>query len=223
MSERAMAKHPADGGQRLRDALREARLNEADRSDVVIALRAAEVTRLDLLKDDLEDVFAAIPEGTDLLECAILPGDPPRMWIDVLAYVVMGPDKRTYRFLKETRNSRQVLLETPDISAMSEAVTRYVAHRLLQRERALATDEMVEPDAGGDVAEAVLGRPAPRPGETPGPAIDDDGVNDNALAHPPIATGSGAGRAARGVFAFLLGAAAGIGGLLLVGYLMIQP
>lgn len=217
-----MVGQPADGGQRFRDALREARLIEADRTDVVTTLREAELTRLDLLKDDLEDVFAAIPEGTDLLECGILRRYPPRLWIDVLAYILMGPDKRTYRFLKETRNGRQVLLETPDISVMSDAVTRYVAHRVLQRERALATDDLVETGAGGHVFDAVQrGAPQSRPA-TPEAIDGNSGMNDNTTGCAPIAPASRPRRVMGGLFAFILGAAVGIGGLLLMGYLMMQ-
>lgn len=125
---------------RLRDALRKARQTEVDRSDVIVDLREAEIARLELLQDALSDVFEEIPEGNDLLECALIPGTPPRLWIDVLGHVVMGRDKRTYRFLKDTRHGRQVILETTSLDEMSARVTDYVAHRLIERERALESD-----------------------------------------------------------------------------------
>jgi hypothetical protein len=52
----------------------------------------------------------------------------------------MGHDKRQYRFVQDTRYGRAVLAEAYDISAMVDAVTRYVARRLVERERALADD-----------------------------------------------------------------------------------
>src|SRR3954469_3256346 len=62
----------------------------------------------------------------------------------------MGRDKRQYRFVHETRYGRAVLAESYDIDEIQKAVTRYVARRLVERERALASD------AEGPVAQAVL-------------------------------------------------------------------
>jgi hypothetical protein len=53
----------------------------------------------------------------------------------------MARDKRTYRFLQDTRFGRKVLAESPEIAEIAEAVTRYVARRMIERERALADDE----------------------------------------------------------------------------------
>ncbi|TCT13586.1 hypothetical protein EDC22_101456 [Tepidamorphus gemmatus] len=142
MSEETIIEAPIKQAEtsRLRAALRRARQTEAERSDVIVDLREAEIARLELLQDALSDVFDEIPEGTDLLECALIPGTPPRLWIDVLAHVVMARDKRTYRFLKDTRHGRQVILETTSIDEMANRVTDYVAHRLIERERALESD-----------------------------------------------------------------------------------
>lgn len=68
---------------RLRDAMRRARLNETERRDVIVSLREGEVARLEMLQDLLEDVFASVPEESDLFDGSILPGNPPRLWIDV--------------------------------------------------------------------------------------------------------------------------------------------
>jgi hypothetical protein len=124
----------------LRDALHRARQQEADREDVIVDLREAEIARLELLQDALSEVFEDVPEDTDLLECSLIAGTPPRLWIDVLGHVVMGRDKRTYRFLKDTRYGRQVILETTNLDEMSNRVTEYVAHRLIERERALESE-----------------------------------------------------------------------------------
>ena len=50
----------------------------------------------------------------------------------------MGRDKRIYRFLQDTRYGRKVLAENVSIPEIAEAVTKYVAQRLIERERALA-------------------------------------------------------------------------------------
>jgi len=50
----------------------------------------------------------------------------------------MGRDKRVYRFLQDTRYGRKVLAESGSIPEIVEAVTKYLAQRLIERERALA-------------------------------------------------------------------------------------
>jgi hypothetical protein len=123
---------------RLKDAIRQARIETAERTGVVVDLRDAEVARLELVNDALDPVFAEIPSEVDLFDRGVSKGEVPRLWIDVISYVVMGRDKRIYRFVQDTRFGRKVLLESPTIPEVVEAVTRYVAGRLVERERALA-------------------------------------------------------------------------------------
>jgi len=127
--------------QRLRDALRQARIESAERSAVVVDLRDAEAARLETLNDALDDLFAEMPSDVELFDRGIGRGDPIRLWIDVISYVVMGRDKRTYRFLQDSRNGRIVLAESPEVEDIVEAVTKYAARRIIERERALASDE----------------------------------------------------------------------------------
>lgn len=126
--------------QRLRDTIRQVRIETAERTSVVVDLRDAEVARLELLNEALEPIFAEMPPDVELFDRGISKGQVPRLWIDVLAYVVMGRDKRTYRFVQDTRYGRKVLLESLHVGSIVEAVTRYVAGRLVERERALADD-----------------------------------------------------------------------------------
>src|SRR5437868_8392903 len=122
---------------RLRDALRKARIEAADRTGVVVDLRDAEVARLEILNEALDPLFAQIPEQVDLFDRGISQGDTPRLWIDVVAHVVMGRDKRIYRFVQDTRFGRIVIAESHDVSAIVDAVTDYVARRMVEREHAL--------------------------------------------------------------------------------------
>jgi hypothetical protein len=131
----------APGLPRLKDAVREARIDLAERSGVVVDLRNAEIARLELLNEALDPVFADIPAEVELFDRGIMPGDPPRLWIDMIAHVAMGRDKRVYRFLQDTRYGRRVLAETSDIGEAARAVTKYVARRLVERERALEGDQ----------------------------------------------------------------------------------
>src|ERR1700753_625875 len=82
---------------RLRDALRKARIEAADRTGVVVDLRDAEVARLEILSEALDPLFGQIPDQVELFDRGISQGDTPRLWIDVVAHIVMGRDKRIYR------------------------------------------------------------------------------------------------------------------------------
>jgi len=130
---------------RLRDALRQARIEAADRTGVVVDLRDAEVARLEILNEALDPLFAQIPEQIDLFDRGISQGDTPRLWIDVVAHVLMGRDKRVYRFVQDTRFGRIVLAESHDAVAIVDAVTDYVARRMIERERALVATPAPEP------------------------------------------------------------------------------
>ena len=130
---------------RLRDALRKARIEAADRTGVVVDLRDAEVARLEILNEALDPLFAQIPDQVDLFDRGISQGDTPRLWIDVVAHVVMGRDKRIYRFVQDTRFGRIVIAESHEVAAMVDAVTDYVARRLIEREHALVATPMAEP------------------------------------------------------------------------------
>jgi hypothetical protein len=130
---------------RLRDALRKARIEAADRTGVVVDLRDAEVARLEILNEALDPLFAQVPDQVDLFDRGISQGDTPRLWIDVVAHVVMGRDKRIYRFVQDTRFGRIVLAEFHEVAAIVDAVTDYVARRMIEREHALAATPMAEP------------------------------------------------------------------------------
>jgi hypothetical protein len=132
---------------RLRDALRQARIEAADRTGVVVDLRDAEVARLEILNEALDPLFAQIPAGIDLFDRGISQGDTPRLWIDVVAHVMMGRDKRIYRFVQDTRFGRTVIAESHEVARIVEAVTDYVARRMIEREHALVVAPAPEPVA----------------------------------------------------------------------------
>ncbi len=121
----------------LKDALRQARIDSAERTGIVLEMRDAEAARLEILNEALDPVFAEIPQGVDIFDRGVSRGEVPKLWIDIVAHVVMGRDKRTYRFVQDTRYGRKVLYESADVSSMAKAITRYVAARLIERERAL--------------------------------------------------------------------------------------
>ena len=86
----------------LKEAVRKTRIEIAEKSSVVVDLRDAELARLELLNDALDPLFEETPPDIDLFDRAISRGDTPRLWIDAIAHVVMGRDKRHYRFVHDT-------------------------------------------------------------------------------------------------------------------------
>src|SRR6476661_3934558 len=111
----------ADEPQRLKEALRRARIDAAERTGVVVDLHDAEVARLELLNEALDPLFAEIPAEIDLFDRGISRGETPRLWIDAVAHIAMGRDKRLYRLLHDTRVGRRVLAESYEIPDMIRA------------------------------------------------------------------------------------------------------
>jgi hypothetical protein len=124
----------------LKAVVRQTRIEIAERSAVVVDLRDAELARLELLNEALDPLFKDIPPDVDLFDRGISRGDTPRLWIDSIAHIAMGRDKRRYRFVQDTRTGRKVLAEADDIADIVKAVTHYVAHRMIERDQALAAD-----------------------------------------------------------------------------------
>src|ERR1700683_761357 len=136
--EKAVSEAPASSP--LQQAIHQARIEAAERTSVVVDLRDAEAARLELLNEALDPLFGGVPAGVDLFDRGLSRGDPPRLWIDPVAHIAMGRDKRTYRFLYDPRVGRRMLAESHEIADIVRAVTDYVARRLVEREQALAED-----------------------------------------------------------------------------------
>jgi hypothetical protein len=104
-----------------------------------------------------------------------VPGNQPRLWIDMTSFAVLGRDRRTYRFLKDTRLGRTVILETAKLDAMADTVTHYVAERIIERERAMEGDWLIKRvmrdevtrrnEARAAVADAIKPRSGPAPND----------------------------------------------------------
>ncbi|MBO6901136.1 MAG: hypothetical protein JJ864_07295 [Rhizobiaceae bacterium] len=151
-----------DNVRRLSAAILEAKSARADRDDVVHEIRDLQRARLDVLKQELQDVIEDVPAEDEIFDFAISSGVQPRFWIDAVAYVAIARDRRTYRFLRDTRAGRVVLAEADDAAPVAEAVTRYVAERIVERKR-----QLVEPE------ERSVARTA-QPGSEPSIAVASD-------------------------------------------------
>lgn len=134
-SERSSGDMP---GLSLRDAIRAARVEAAERTGVIVELRDASLARLSMLNELLDPIFADVPlEHADLFDRGLMPGETPRLFVDMVAHIALGRDRRTYRFLQDTRSGRRVLAESTNPHDIVDAVTRYIARRLIAREQAM--------------------------------------------------------------------------------------
>jgi len=147
-----MSGSAAEAEHRLRDALRMARIEAAERTGVVVELHDAEVARLELLNEALDPIFADIPQNVELFDRGISRGETPRLWLDAVAHVVMSRDQRIYRFVVDTRFGRKVLTESMHVREIADAITRYVAQRLIERERSLTNSNIALGDPQREVS-----------------------------------------------------------------------
>lgn len=138
---------------KLSQAIVDVKNAAADREDVVVELREASRTRLELLAAELGDVIADLPADDQQFDFAVSSGLVPRLWIDATAHVAMGRDKRSYRFVRDTRLGRVVMAESADTRQVAEQITRYVAERIVERQR-MIDGEVTQPAAMGVARDA---------------------------------------------------------------------
>jgi hypothetical protein len=149
---------PIKAAPSLAAALRRARVEAADHSQVVAELRGAEIARLEMLADALKPVLAQVPAEIDLFDAGLVSGERPRYFIDMLAFVEMARDRRTYMLQQDTRHGRLLVAESERLDPIVEAATSYIARRLIERDKALASDQTVE-----EAARAFATAPSPAP------------------------------------------------------------
>ena len=142
----------------LKAAVRRARVESAEQSGAVVDLREAEIVRLQMLEDALRPVLDQAPEGVDLFDAGIAQGERPRLFIDMISFVDLGHDRRTYRFFQDTRHGRVMIAESAQVDKMLSALTNYIARRLVEREQALASDWRSQAAPGVGARTAVRAR-----------------------------------------------------------------
>lgn len=151
---RARSTSSAEGG--LKDALRQARLAEAAHFEAALDLRDSKSIRLQLLKDELLPLVISSPTAADLFDLALIPGESPRLWIDLITFVVMEPDHRTYRLFQDRQNGREILFETASRPELVEAIKRQMAHQLVARQRQVASTPQIPAMAGYSISALLL-------------------------------------------------------------------
>ncbi len=129
------------GTKRLADAVRAAKIASSQRTDIVVDIREADRARLEIFAEELQPIVDAVPPGDDLFDFTLSGGPQPRFWVDGTAQVLMARDRRTYRFVRDTRLGRVTLAESSETHVIVDKVTEYVAERMVERDRAFAASD----------------------------------------------------------------------------------
>jgi hypothetical protein len=149
-------------------SIRQARVENAERADAIAEARELEVARLKTLESALESVIDQAPQGVDMFDMALTQSEHPRLFLDMIAFIDMAHDRRTYRFFQDTRHGRVLMAESQSPDAIVAAVADYVARRLVERERALTADPRVAEEPRAQPMEASgpaawpIAKPRPR-------------------------------------------------------------
>lgn len=72
----------------------------------------SEGLRLANLQAEMARFLAEKPGFARFSDIQLVPGEPPKLWIDLVTSVVMEPDYRTYRIQQEFGEKRSILLDT---------------------------------------------------------------------------------------------------------------
>ena len=143
----------------MREAIRQARLEEAERLDLSADQRDGEMARLELLAAELEDIFEELPPEDDRFSLVLVPSRPARLWIDLFTYAAVDDASGAYLFVRNSENGRRTLFSSNNVAEIADRIMRYVAHEIVRRERMEA--------ALAETARVELGAAAPAPAKTP--------------------------------------------------------
>lgn len=140
---------PGDIERRVHDlakAMNDVRASQANHDDAVEGLQYGKLSKLELLVDDLQGVINDIPRENDQFEFAITKGKSPRLWVDMTCFVRLVGEGHDYELVKDTRMGRSVLVRDASRRRIGEHVTKYVAERVLERERMLEGEWLSKSD-----------------------------------------------------------------------------
>ncbi|MGJ8571262.1 MAG: hypothetical protein ACSHXI_11255 [Hoeflea sp.] len=223
-------KTPAND-RRLSDIVREVKIATADRTDVVVDMRDADRARLELLADEIRPVLADIDPADDRFDFGVSTGLQPRLWIDAVAHVHMGHDRRVFRFVRDTRLGRVIMSDTSDMATTADSVSRYIAERVIERERILAGDfESMKADASRQTAKETDDRAPAMPQVASNlaapaeidpaahkslPVRQEAAVSNAKAAEQPLPERTGGAGLVLGASWFILGCVAGAAALVL--------
>jgi hypothetical protein len=136
----------------LWEAVRKARVDEAFRLEQTADRRDSEIARLDLLKAELEAVFAEVPANDDRFSLILMPSRPARLWIDLFTYAAIDDASGAYLFVRSGESGRRTLFSSDVMGDMADRITSYMAREIVRRERQEAA--LLEPYRQDEAAPA---------------------------------------------------------------------
>jgi len=119
----------------LHEAVRRARVEEAYQLDEAADKRDTEIARLELLKAELESVFAEVPASDERFSLMLMPSRPARLWIDLFTYVAIDDVSGAYLFIRNSEAGRRTVFSTANVGDMADRITSYMAREIVRRER----------------------------------------------------------------------------------------
>ena len=135
----------------LREAIQSVRLDEATRLDQTADKRDSEIARLELLKAELQSVFADVPAHDERFSLTLVPSRPARLWIDVFTYVCVDDENATYQLVRNSEQGRRTLFSSVNVADMADRITSHMAREIVRRERQEAA--LLEPSRKDVLAE----------------------------------------------------------------------
>jgi len=149
--------NPSANSGLIHEKLRAARLAQGEKVAAIVGLREAATLRLEMLKNELEPVVASCKEAQGFIDLALVPGFPARLWIDMVSYVTMAPNPRSYRFQRDCLDGHDILIESDDLAKVADTVANYIAHRLIERQHHFgATMPPFQPEPQGQDWKSLL-------------------------------------------------------------------
>lgn len=121
----------------LQEAIREVRVASAERAESAADIAELNRLKLEMLAEELNETFEESARYHDLFDCAMSSVPTPRLFIDAISHVIMARDQKTYRFVRNTRQGRVILEESAEISVVSDAITHYMAERIVEHQTLL--------------------------------------------------------------------------------------
>jgi hypothetical protein len=149
-------KDASGNDQAFGEALRRARLAQAAHFDALMDIRDAQTLRLAALRDDLAQALKDRTLTQGFVDLALVPGDPPRLWVDLVTYVVMEPTPRVYRVMQDRAAAKEVMFESADRAAVMARLLDLVANRMVDRERVLVATQGTKTEPGYSGAALAL-------------------------------------------------------------------
>ncbi len=120
--------------------LKRARELQGAGHEAQLAARDMAAMRLLAVKQELAPYVESLPEVRGFVELALVSGERPRLWLDLVSYVVMGADQQHWQLVQDTVEGREIVFETDQLDELVAFLRKFIAHRAVQRERLLRSD-----------------------------------------------------------------------------------